>query len=190
MTDTQLPKSRKPFLLQFNAVDLVTIAVLAVLLRFVFLYVYKALYVVFPWNQALFPLFMSFTLAVLMKMVPKHGAVFLWSVVWGLINIFLQGEVPLYAAGVLIAPVLAEVVIWAMTKGGALIDSFATILLAGTVYTLAIKIWDWYALNEIFLIPYTFGMLLIVVAISVIVANPLGVYGGAALGSKVRKLLG
>src|SRR5574342_622711 len=93
------------WLQRFTAIDLVTIALFAVILRYAALPVYKALYVVFPWNQALLPLFMAFCMATMLAIVPKPGTTLLWTIVWMAINFFLQGEELVYALGAMLIPV-------------------------------------------------------------------------------------
>ncbi len=172
---------------RFTAVDLITIALFAVLLRYAFLPVYKALYVVFPWNQALFPLFMSFCMATMLAMVPKPGATLLWTIVWMAINFFLQGEDLIYVLGSIPIPFIVEGVFFLMKKYGG--DPVS--LLVGTmVYTAGFKLWDWIALNQVFLIPYPIGIFLLVSAVGIFIASNAGAYLGFRLGKQLRRLVG
>lgn len=180
-------QSRKGFLQKFTAVDLIVIAVFALLLRFVLLYIYKALYVVFPWNQALFPLFMAFCMVAMLTLVPKPGATLLWTIVWQLINLFLQGEDLLYVLGSIPIPIIAEVVFWLMKGTG---DDLRSALVGTMVYTAGWKIFDWIALNFIFLIPYELPIALVVAAIAVFITNNIGAYAGLRLGKQLKKLMG
>jgi len=175
------------WLQRFTAIDLVTIALFAVILRYAALPVYKALYVVFPWNQAVFPLFMAFCMATMLAIVPKPGATLLWTAVWMLINFFLQGEELLYAAGAMMIPVITEVVFWGMKQWGGTLTS---VLIGTMVYTAGFKIWDWYALNQIFKIPYELGIFLLVSAVAVLVSNNVGAFVGHTLGKRLNRLVG
>ncbi|GMR11523.1 MAG: hypothetical protein BMS9Abin28_2356 [Anaerolineae bacterium] len=171
----------------FTAIDLVTIALFAVILRFAALPVYKALYVVFPWNQAVFPLFMAFLMATMLAIVPKPGATLLWTVVWMAINFFLQGEELVYAAGAMLIPIGTEVVFWIMKRWG---DDLTSALVGTMVYTAGFKIWDWYALNQIFKIPYELPLFLLVSFVAVFVTNNIGAYIGYKLGLRLKRLIG
>ncbi len=179
--------SSKGRLQAFTAVDLITIALFALLLRFVFLYIYKALYVVFPWNQAVFPLFMAFCMATMLAVVPKPGTVLLWTIVWQLINFFLQGEDLLYVLGSLPIPILTELVFWLMKRYG---DDMLSSLVGTMVYTAGFKIWDWIALNYIFLIPYALPIALVVSAVAVFISNNVGAYTGCQFGKRLKSLMG
>jgi hypothetical protein len=171
----------------FTAVDLVTIALFAVLLRFAFVPLYKALYVVFPWNQAILPLFMAFCMATLLALVPKAGTTLLWTVVWMAINFFLQGEELIYALGAMIIPIITEAVFWIMKRWG---GDLTSALIGTMVYTAGFKLWDWYALNQIFLIAYPLGIFLLVSAVAIFISNNIGAYGGHQLGKKLQRLIG
>lgn len=175
------------WLKRFTAIDLVTIALFAVVLRYAALPVYKALYVVFPWNQAVFPLFMAFCMATMLAIVPKPGATLLWTVVWMLINFFLQGEELVYALGAMPIPIITEVVFWVMKQWG---GNLTSALVGTMVYTAGFKIWDWYALNQIFKIPYGLGIFLLVSAIAVLITNNVGAYSGHVLGKRLNRLVG
>ncbi len=172
---------------RFSAIDLVTISLFAVLLRFAFVPAYKALYVVFPWNQAVLPLFMAFCMAVLLAIVPKPGTTFLWTVVWMAINFFLQGEELVYALGAMPIPIITEIVFWGMKRWG---GDLTSALIGTMVFTAGFKIWDWYALNQIFQIPYEFPIFLLVSAIAVFITNNIGAYVGHILGLRLKRLVG
>ena len=175
------------WLKRFTAIDLVVISLFAVVLRYAALPLYKALYVVFPWNQAIFPLFMAFCMATMLVIVPKPGATLLWTIVWMLINFFLQGEDLVYALGAMLPSVITEAVFWVMKKWGGDLNS----ALVGTmVYTAAMKLWDWYALNYIFAVPYGFGLFLVVSAVAVLITNNIGAWAGFLLGGRLNKLVG
>jgi len=179
---------KKGYWQTFSAVDLMTIALFALLLRFVLLYIYKALYVVFPWNQALFPFFLNLCLATVLVMVRKGGTLLLWSVTWWLINLFLQGEDPVYAAGLIPCYLIAEAVAFLVKKYGYDLKSQ---LVVGTAYQLPIKIWDWWALNVLFLIPYpVMTAFLPVLVITVVVSGPIGIYLGYLFGGKLKEVVG
>lgn len=184
---TQELRTDRGWLQAFTAVDLVTIALFAVLLRFAFVPLYKALYVVFPWNQAVLPLFMAFCMATLLAIVPRPGTTLLWTVVWMAINFFLQGEELVYALGSMPIPVLTELVFWFMKRWGGDIPS---VLIGTMVYTAGFKLWDWYALNYIFLIDYPIPIFLLVSAIAIFIANNIGAYGGHLLGKRLKRLIG
>lgn len=177
----------KGWLQRFTAIDLVVISLFAVILRYAALPVYKAFYVVFPWNQALFPLFMAFCMAAMLAIVPKPGTTLLWTVVWMLINFFLQGEDLLYALGGMLPAVITEGVFWSMKSYG---GELRSALIGTMVYTAAFKIWDWYALNQIFQIPYEIPIFLLVSAIAVFVTNNIGAYVGNVTGLRLNKLIG
>jgi hypothetical protein len=178
---------KRVWLKRFNAVDLVTIAVFAVILRFAFLYIYKALYIVFPWNQALFPFFLSLCLAAVLVMVNKPWTQFLWSIAWWLINLFLQGEDPIYAAGLIPVFLVTELVFLAMNRYGGDLKSS---LVGNTVYNIGIKVWDWWALVYVFLFDYPIWAFSIVLAVSAVVSVPIGTYLGFALGKRLKTILG
>jgi hypothetical protein len=186
-TKAEAVKKRKGYLERFTAVDLIIIAVFALLLRFVFLYIYKALYVVFPWNQAISPLFWSFCMAAMLAMVPKPGATLLWTIVWLLIDFFLQGEDLVYALGSVPIPIITEVVFWIMKRyGGDRVSS----LVGTSVFIAGFTIWNWISLNYVFLIPYSLGLGVIVFVLSVFISSPIGAYLGYLLGMRLKRLLG
>lgn len=175
------------WLQRFTAVDLITISLFAVLLRFAALPIYKALYIIFPWNQALFPLFMAFCMAVMLAIVPKPGATLLWTIVWMAINFFLQGEDLIYVLGSIPIPFITEAVFFFMKKWG---GDPISVLVGTMVYTAGFKLWDWIALNKVFLIPYPLGIFLVVSAIAILVSNNIGAYLGFLLGKQLRRLVG
>jgi hypothetical protein len=189
MSTNEVQVQAKPtgWLKRFTAVDLTTIALFAVLLRFAFLPVYKALYIVFPWNQALLPLFMAFCAAIVLAIVPKPGAILLWTIVWLAIDFFLQGEDLVYALGCLPIPFIVEGVFWLMKRWGA---DWVSLLVGTMVYTAGFKFWDWLSLNKIFLIPYPLGIFLIVSAVAILISNNVGAYLGFLLGKQLRRLVG
>ena len=182
-----MSEKKRVWLQRFNAVDLVTIAVFAVVLRFAFYYVYKALYVVFPWNQALFPFFLAFGLAAVLVMVNKPWTQFLWSITWLLIDLFLQGEDPIYAAGLIPVFLVTELVFLAMNRYGGDLKSS---LVGNTVYNIGIKVWDWWSLVYVFLFDYPIWAFSIVLAVSAVVSVPIGTYLGFALGKRLKTILG
>jgi hypothetical protein len=175
------------WLQKFTAIDLVVISLFAVILRYAALPLYKALYVVFPWNQAVFPLFMAFCMAAMLAIVRKPGTTLLWSIVWMLINFFLQGEDLLYALGGMLPAVITEAVFWSMKSNG---GDMRSAVIGTMVYTAAFKFWDWYALNQIFQVPYEIPIFLLVSAIAVFVSNNIGAYAGNKLGLRLNKLIG
>lgn len=180
-------QTRKGYLQAFTAVDLIVIAVFALIMRFGFLYIYKALYIVFPWNQAILPLFVSFSLAAVLVMVPKRGATLLWTVVWLLIDFFLQGEDLVYALGSLPVPVIVEVVFWLMKRDG---GDLTSSLVGTMVYTAGFALWNWISLNFIFLMPYDLGIALVVNVIAVFIVSNIGAYSGFQLGKQLKRLMG
>jgi hypothetical protein len=180
-------QGRKGFFQKFTAVDLIIIAVFSLLFRFVFTYIYKALYVVFPWNQAVSPAFMSFTIATMLVLVPKPGTVLLWTVVSQLINLFFQGEDPAYLVGVIPVPFIVEAVFWLMKRWG---DDLVSSLVGNMVNIGLLTIWNWYALVYIFLIPYSIGLAVVVFLISVLVTSNLGAWLGFQVGKQLKRLMG
>lgn len=184
---TAQAETRGGWLQRFTAIDLVTIALFAVILRYAALPVYKALYVVFPWNQAVFPLFMAFCMATMLAIVPRPGATLLWTVVWMLINFFLQGEELVYALGSMPIPIITEIVFWLMKRWG---GDLTSALVGTMVYTAGFKIWDWIALNQIFQIPYELPIFLLVSAVAVFITNNVGAYVGHKLGMRLKRLVG
>lgn len=185
--DTQTKVKPSSWLQAFTAVDLITIALFAVLLRYAFLPIYKALYIVFPWNQALLPLFMAFCMAVMLAIVPKPGTTLLWTIVWMAINFFLQGEDLVYVLGSIPIPFITELVFILMRRWG---GDLPSVLIGTMVYTAGWKLWDWISLNYVFLIPYPLPIFLLVSGIAILVTNNIGAYIGFMLGKQLRRLIG
>lgn len=176
---------------KFNAVDLMNISLFALLIRFVFFYIYKALYIVFPWNQAFFPLVQAFVIATLLVTINKGGTLLYWSSAWWLINLFLQGEDIIYATGLLPVFIIAEGVSYLLWKNGWEVSNIKSMLVVGTTYFGFTALWNWWALNELFFIPYPFTTAFLpVLALTILVSNPIGIYAGKIMGKKLKEVLG
>jgi len=176
---------------KFNAVELMSISLFALLIRFVFFYIYKALYIVFPWNQAVFPLFQAFVLATLLVTINKGGTQIFWSAAWWLINLFLQGEDLIYAAGLIPCYIIAEVVSYLLWKMGWEVGDIKSMLVVGATYFGVTACFNYWALNSLFFIPYPFTTAFLpVLALTVLVANPIGIYVGSIMGKKLKEVLG
>jgi len=175
---------------KFNAIDLMTIALFALLMRFVFYYIYRALYLVFPWNQMFFPILGSMVTTIVLVMINKGGTYLFHHIAMWLINLFLQGEDPIYAAGSIPGIIMAELILFVMWKFGSEITSYKSIIAALTVASLIGGYWNYWSLNYIFFIPYTFDKFLIVTALVLVVSNPVGLYIGKNLGTRLKAVVG
>ena len=178
---------KKGVLQQFTAVDLITIAIFAVLLRTVFYYTYRALYVAFPVNMAVFPVLMAFTMACLLVLVPKQGTVLLWTVTWQAINLFFQGESPLYLAMHIPIPFVVEGVFWLMKRYG---DTLPSSLVGNMLYQLGHGIATYIAIVYVFFMEWPLDSFLLILAISVLVSANFGALAGVQLGQQVKRLIG
>jgi len=172
---------------RFTAVDLIIIAIFAVLLRTVFYYTYRALYVVFPINQVVFPVFISFVMACLLVLVPKQGTVLLWTVTWQMINFFFQGESPLYLLMYIPIPLLTELVFWLMKRSG---DTLSSSLIGNMVYQFGHVIATYFAIVYVFFMEWPLDSALIILAISVLVSSNFGALAGFQLGQQLKRLIG
>ena len=178
---------KKGFFQRFTAIDLIVIALFALLVRFVFHSVYKLLYIVFPWNMAFSPVMIQFCMAIVLVLVPKQGTATLWMIATMGINLFLQGEDPMYIVGMIPAPVFTELVFYFWKRWGA---DLASNMVGNMVYVFWVSILHWIALNYIFAIPYTITQAVIVLAIGVFICTPIGVYVGYRTGKRLENVLG
>jgi hypothetical protein len=175
-----------------NAVDLITITVFAVLFRVLF-YIFKLLGVVFPFNHTFMYLVSAFTLVACVVLVNKKGVFFLYTVAWSAINFFLQGEIPLYWALIVILPLIPELYLMARSKnmdkpGDAYIDT-KNLMFVTFVYNILYMIWNFVMIVTVFKIPVPMHLILIVMAISC-VCTVIGVIFGKQSGLQLKKLLG
>jgi hypothetical protein len=177
----------KGVLQRFTAVDLIIIAIFAVLLRTVFYYTYRALYVAFPVNMAVFPVFMAFTMACLLVLVPKPGTVLLWTVTWQAINFFFQGESPLYLAMYIPIPFVVEGVFWLIKRRG---DTLPSSLVGNMFYQLGHTIATYIAIVYVFLMEWPFDSFLVILVISVVLSANFGALAGFQLGKQLKRLIG
>lgn len=180
-------QNRKGFLQKFTAVDLIVIALFALLSRFVFHYIYKALYVVFPWNQAVNPAFKALVLVALLAVVRKPGTTLLWTIAVQLINLFLQGEELIYIVGFIPITLITEFVFWLMKRYG---EDLLSAIVGCMVYIALTAVWNWIMLNYIFLVPFELGIALVVNAVAVFVATPIGGFLGHRLGTLLKRSMG
>lgn len=180
-------QSRKSIFLKFTAVDLITIAIFAVLVRTVFYYAYKALYVAFPLNQIVFPFFMAFTMSILLVLVPKQGTVLLWTITWQGINFFFQGESPLYLLMYIPIPLITEAVFFFMKRYGADLGSS---LIGNMVFQVGHMTATYLAIVYVFFMDWSFQSFLVLLAVGVLVSTPLGVLAGYQLGNRLKQMIG
>lgn len=170
-----------------TVVDLITIVLYAALLRFVFYYVYKT-YLAFPWDQSVYAAFMAFSMAAMLVVVPKPGAILLWTITWVLLDYFFQRGVSVYLLGYTPIPILAEIVFWIMNRWG---DDLRSVLVGTMVYQAGHSIWTWITYNEVWFIPpYPLNVFLVVAPVSVLIGNNAGAYLGNLVGKRLRKLAG
>lgn len=108
----------------FTAVDLVTIAVFAVIYR-AFWYVWHAVGFLFPFNQMINTFILALGLVAVAVIVRKPGAGFFYYLVATIVNFLLQGE-PL-VGGVIVFTALVPEVYWVLRlmAGG---DPFGSLL--------------------------------------------------------------
>ncbi len=180
-------QSRRGIFQKFTAVDLITIAIFAVLVRTVFYYAYKALYVAFPLNQVVFPFFIAFTMSTLLVLVPKQGTVLLWTITWQGINFFFQGESPLYLAMYIPIPLIAEALFYFMKRYGADLTSS---LIGNMVYQAGHMTATYFAIVYVFFMDWTFQSFLVLLAVGVLVAANFGTLAGHQLGNRLKEMIG
>ena len=175
------------WLQKFTAVDLITIAIFAVLLRFGFFYVYRALSVAFPFSQAVFPVFLAFCLTGVLALVPKGGAATLFTVAWQLINLFFQGEDVRFLLMYIPVPIVTELAFVMMKKYG---DDMRSAIIGSMVYIALATVAVYFAIVYIFLMTeYTIPIALGILALSTLVSAPVGGYIGHKVGVQLKKLL-
>lgn len=193
INETEIVKmtEERKYFTKFNAVDLMQIALFALLIRFVFFYIYKALYVVFPWNQAIFPLFQAFVLAILLVTINKGGTLTYWSAAWWLINLFLQGEDIIYAIALIPQYLIAEFVSYLLWRRGWEVSNLKSMLLVGSTYFGLNLVLGYWSLNYLFFIPFPFyEAFLPVLAIILVLSNPIGIYAGSIMGKRLKEVIG
>jgi hypothetical protein len=172
---------------RFTAVDLVSIAVFALLLRFVFYYIYRALQIAFPLNQAIFPIALAFCIAACLVIVPKRGTILLFTALWLAIDFLFQGESPIYVAVYWIIPIVAEVMFVVLGWKG---DERKAALIGMPVYIALHMILQWFALTYIFFVRIELPIYIPLYLLSVFVMAPIGGYFGHKVGTIARRVLG
>lgn len=175
-----------------TAVDLVTVVIFAVLYR-VLWYFFKFAGVVFPFNHSFVYLFSAFCLVLCWVVVRKPYVSVYYTVAWCAINFFLQGELPVYWALVLIAPLLPEMYLKSRSKRlkkpeDAYIST-KDLIVAALLYNVIYEIFVWWTVIDLYKIPVPYNLLMIVFGISII-GMIIGAILAKPLGVKLKKLIG
>jgi ABC-type thiamin/hydroxymethylpyrimidine transport system permease subunit len=181
----------KPAVFQrFTAVDLVTIAVLAVLYRAMW-YLWNAFSFAFPFNQVLNAFFYCLCGVAALVIVRKVGAATLFIIAATLINVLIQGESLAIAVIGGFTAIFGDVYVWAILRAGR--NPFASrrdMNVAGVLLSLGFNVALWVIMFKlVYKIPLDNGILIAVF----VLATAGGIAGGVLgylLGDKVKGLLG
>ena len=93
----------------------------------------------------------------------------------------------LYVIGLIPVPLITEFVFWLMKRYG---EDLPSAIVGCMVYVALTAVWNWVALNYIFLVPFELGIALVVNAIAVFVATPIGGFLGHRLGTLLKRSMG
>jgi len=174
----------------FNAVDLVTLAALAALFRATD-YVAGVVAFIFPFNTTLMTIAFGITAICAAVIIRKPGVFTLFTLAAQLINVFVQGEMPIAGVIMLAWGVLADLYLYMRLKNGAdpfksLRDMIICSVLLGIVWVLTVYGILFPVIYLVQLTPLIYAALMIVGLIGVVVGGILGYY----LGSRIKSLLG
>jgi hypothetical protein len=174
----------------FNAVDLVTLAALAALFRAMD-YVAGVVAFVFPFNTTLMTITFGITAVCAAVIVRKPGVFTLFTLAAQLINVFVQGEMPVAGLIMLSWGVFADLYLYLRLKNG--IDPFKSLrdmiicsLLMGIVWVVTVYGILFPIIYLVQLTTFIYIALMLVGWIGVVVGGILGFY----LGSRIKGLLG
>jgi hypothetical protein len=174
----------------FNAVDLVTLAALAALFRAMD-YVAGVVAFVFPFNTTLMTITFGITAITAAVIIRKPGVFTLFTLAAQLINVFVQGEMPVAGLIMLSWGVLADLYLYFRLKNG--IDPFKSLremiicaVLMGIVWVVTVYGILFPILYLVQLSTFIYVALMVVGWIGVVVGGILGFY----LGSRIKGLLG
>jgi len=174
---------------QFTAVDLVTLAVFAAMYRALW-YGWHALNFLFPFNQVLNDFFMVLLGITAVMVVRKFGAATLFVIAGQLINLFIQGEMPVVALMFVLWGVIADVYFYFRIKSNANpFNNLRDVLIAGFLMALMWSITNWgIAFPFLFLIELPV-MTYLIVGIATTVSGFIGGWLGYGLGNKLKGLI-
>jgi hypothetical protein len=174
---------------RFTAVDLITLAVFAAMYRALW-YGWHALNFLFPFNQVLNDFFMVLLGITAVMIVRKLGAATLFTIAGQLINLFIQGEMPVVALMFVLWGVIADLYFYFRIKSGANpFNNLRDILIAGFLMALMWSITNWgVAFPFLFLIALPISTYLIV-GIATTISGFIGGWIGYSLGGKLKGLI-
>lgn len=174
----------------FNAVDLVTLAALAALFRAMD-YVAGVVAFVFPFNTTLMTIMFGLTAVCAAMIIRKPGVFTLFTLAAQLINVFVQGEMPIAGLVMLSWGVLADLYVYFRLRSGA--DPFKSLrdmiicgLLMGIVWVVTVYAILFPIIYLVQLTTFIYIALMVVGWIGVVVGCILGFY----LGNRIKGLLG
>ena len=174
----------------FNAVDLVTLAALAALFRAMD-YVSGVVAFIFPFNTTLMTIMFGLTAVTAAVIIRKPGVFTLFTLAAQLINVFVQGEMPVAGLVMLSWGILADLYLYFRLKNG--IDPFKSLrdmiiccLLMGIVWVVTVYAILFPIIYLVQLTPFIYIALMLVGWIGVVGGGILGFY----LGNRIKGLLG
>lgn len=167
---------------KWSAVDLVTIALLAVAFRVLW---YTGRAIPFPFSQFVDGFWMALTLAIAIRLVPKVGVSTLYYFAWSLFNTFFQGEGPLVILLLLPVGILPDVYLWFRRKR---FDSSFTIVSAATFTVFLFSAILYVLYRYYFLMPVNTAIWAYILPLCVALAL-VGSVIGDRLGRAVKPLL-
>jgi len=175
----------------FTAVDLASLAALAVLIRALW-YGVKMIDIVFPFNMSLLTFTYSLGCSACLVIVRKSGTVILFTIAWMLINFFLQGELALFWIYVQGYWLISEAYYWVKLKQGADPQKLFTDPKSNFIGSFFYG-WSGYwvlqiAYKYLYMVPIPMNLVLTVGALSILTAA-VGSVTGRALGMKLKDLL-
>ena len=174
---------------RFNAIDLVTIAVFAALVRAGW-YIWQIFGFAFPFNVVIAAFFYGVGAIASAVIVRKAGAFSLFTIAASLINFFFQGEALVASILYLFLGVLADAYVYLRLKAGD--DPFSNLrdmTIAGTLFSLLWSGSNWgYVFPIIFMIELNTGVH-IGVAVACFAGGIVGGILGYLLGDRLKGLI-
>lgn len=159
----------------FTGIDVITIGVLAVLFRVVGMPIYRITMAAFPYNIGLRFAIDIFLAVLAVVLVRKRGTLFAYTLVWWLINFFVEGEDLVWLIGMWFPMLAGE---WYLSRRPSYAGSLKDVLIGvGFIYGVFFALVYWVYLVTFYQLIYSVPVILgsiAIIAVGAVVGSWLG----------------